>query len=679
MTDNYKNLTALGLSASPPEIVLKIERGEDPCVDIGEETAVLSSADNVAVNGRTKEGQTRWTHWKRASQRPAARGVSRRSLRLVRRASRSGEEEASTKKSPESPSHNGVTLEATLHNGSSEERSDLGGAGLSPGSESLKTRAVTDRVEQERQELSGNAEKTHACAHCGESWSHLIDFVSHQMGNCQDRPHRCSICGKTFVKKQHLAAHRKTHTEDRPYTCNQCGQSFRQNSTLTTHLWSHAGHKPFHCTCCPKSFSRKTDLVAHVRRHTGERPYQCPYCWDRFIRKKSLQRHLQKHSGENLRTGWEQSFPRWRETTSCMERDPKVEECPTETPPTPPHPEPAIEFSFRCDAEQKADAQNEDRPLLEGQECTGSASGEVVKVEKLHSPVSTSTDRATQTENTRPGRIQQQVLRELRRCRKSAARAQNERDCMRAAMDHLMQEMKELKEMMGAANASSSVGPPQPSAALAQDRCSLWNQTPEERQCTEPGRASPESSLHCAYRSPLDTVSDQRHDRLSWLYRNSPDLEDDMLPTTTIKREEEEPEPSPSPEFPFYRLPQYASLQTGERLPNIAVHPLSTEKEWTLLARSAGKPGRFAALVFRALIPFDIYKSWVNRVNLDGLRGRKGIPLNVKQRVMAIVERHFSLRKCDHSEVRNRLNEQLRTRRKSDKLPPSLYQPVVPY
>lgn len=53
MTDNYKNLTALGLSSSPPEIVLKIERGEDPCVDIGEETT-----DNAAVNGRSEEGQT---------------------------------------------------------------------------------------------------------------------------------------------------------------------------------------------------------------------------------------------------------------------------------------------------------------------------------------------------------------------------------------------------------------------------------------------------------------------------------------------------------------------------------------------------------------------------------------------------------------------------------------------
>ncbi|CAI9535363.1 unnamed protein product, partial [Staurois parvus] len=276
MTDNYKNLTALGLSQSPPEIVLKIERGEDPCVDTGEETA-----DNMAVNGRNEEVQMRWNHWKSASQRPAARAVSRRSLRLVRRATRSAEEGASSKKSPrrekisDGHSRNGVTQEKALHDGGSEERSDMDGAGSSPGS---KTLHETDGVDQERQESSGSPQKMHTCAQCGESWSHLIDFLSHQMGNCQDRPHGCSICGKTFVKKQHLTAHRKTHTEDRPYTCNQCGRSFRQNSTLTTHLWSHAGHKPFHCTCCPKSFSRKTDLVAHVRRHTGERPYQCPYC-----------------------------------------------------------------------------------------------------------------------------------------------------------------------------------------------------------------------------------------------------------------------------------------------------------------------------------------------------------------------------------------------------------------
>ncbi|XP_018427151.1 PREDICTED: uncharacterized protein LOC108799749 [Nanorana parkeri] len=342
-------------------------------------------------------------------------------------------------------------------------------------------------------------------------------------------------------------------------------------------------------------------------------------------------------------------------------------------------------FSFRWGSEQKAEAQNEDCPLLAGEEYADVVSTQVVKSEaeeeKPHPPVATCNDQATQTEwqNTRPGRIQQQVLRELRRCRKSTARAQHERDCMRAAMDHLMQEMKELKEMVGtlcAANASCSVGAPVPQlpAVLAQNPCSLWNQPSEEPQCTESGRASPESSLQCAYKPPLGAVSEQSHGHASWVYRNSPDEEDDTLPTTTIKREEE-PEPSPSPEFPFYRYPQYASLQTGERLPNIAMHQLSTEKEWTLLARSAGKPGRFAALVFRALVPFDIYKSWVNRVNLDGLRGRKGIPLNVKQRVMMIVERHFNLRRCDQSEVRNRLNEQLRTRRKSDKLP----QPVVPY
>ncbi|KAG8545671.1 hypothetical protein GDO81_020523 [Engystomops pustulosus] len=478
--------------------------------------------------------------------------------------------------------------------------------------ERRRASARTSPQDLSRRETPGEAqeseEKRHTCGQCGESWSRLIDFLSHQMGSCQDRPHRCNVCSKTFAKKQHLNAHRRTHTEDRPYTCNQCGRSFRQNSTLTTHLWSHAGHKPFHCTCCTKSFSRKTDLVAHMRRHTGERPYECPYCWDRFIRKKSLQRHLQKHSGESLQAGWERDYPRWKQDQGCGERDPKTEE---------------MNVSTR--------------------------------------------------ENKRPSRLQQEMLRELKRFRRSAAQAQRERDLMRSAMDQMAQEMKEMKEMVASLCASGAFHPAgNASAILVQNSCAMWSRHSEDRHSTESSRASPESSLQCGY--PL---SRQGREPVSWMYESAPQEEDDMLPTTTIKREEEEEEEelSMSPEAEYYHLHQYPnSYRIGERLPNIPLQPLSSEKEWSLLARCAGKPGRFAALVFRALVPFDIYKNWVNRVNLDGLRGRQGIPLNVKRRVMAVVERHFSLRKCDHSEIRNRLNEQLRTRRKSDKHP----QPGLP-
>ncbi|XP_040282620.1 zinc finger protein 90-like isoform X1 [Bufo bufo] len=648
MTDNYLNLTSLGLTISPPEIVVKMERGEEPC-------AAAAAGDRVLNGDAADRHESLWGE-DRAEEggrgvSPSGGVVTRRSLRLVKRYSGQWSEERRSKAKPEER-----TAAADAPDRAPEDwrlPADLCG-GLSDGSSSRKP----------CKRAADSEGKLHTCGQCGESWGRLIDLLTHQMGNCQDRPHRCNICAKTFAKKQHLSAHRRTHTEERPYVCNQCGRSFRQNSTLTTHLWSHAGHKPFHCSCCPKSFSRKTDLVAHMRRHTGERPYECPYCWDRFIRKKSLQRHLQKHAGENLRTAWQPSYPRMKQSEGNM----KTEELPTEELPT-------RERHRQRDAERRVESSYVACPPPPRQESNPLVEPIKLEVEdERHQPEGVpKVEQSTQTENKRPGRLHQEMLRELKRFRRSAAQAQHERDLMRSAMDQMAQEMKELKEMVASLCSSSSRHPSaQSSSMLVQNSCPVWSRTPEDRQSTESSRASPESSLQCGYGYPLEALTEQSQEPVSWMYQNPHHDEDDMLPTTTIKREEEEEEEeelSLSPEAGYYQHSQYDSCRIGERLPNISMMPLSAEKEWGLLARSAGKPGRFAALLFRALVPFDIYKSWVNRVNLDGLRGRQGIPLNVKRRVMAVVERHFALRKSDHSEIRNRLNEQLRTRRKSDKHP----------
>ncbi|XP_063806882.1 zinc finger protein 485-like isoform X2 [Pseudophryne corroboree] len=788
MTDNYHNLTSLGLSESAPEIVVKMESGEDPCVsqEHAGDWEVSGSRDTetawtreVLIDRQGKERQNKRGD-QRGSRNCAAgrRVVSRRSLRLEKRspilwtdegtarktdspnmATHSTEEpthilsnhntektapillshspdkttpilpsHSTHKTTPILPSHSPDKTTPILpshspdktmpilpshstdkttsilpshstdkttpilyhhdsgHN-SSHYQPPIAGKERSLGRDRSAMQATNQYLRainlkkpfkeecdvQENSDLSEDKEKLHTCTQCGESWNRLIDFLTHQMGNCQDRPYQCSMCAKTFVKKQHLSAHRRTHTEDKPYKCNQCGRSFRQSSTLTTHLWSHAGHKPFHCTCCTKRFSRKTDLVAHMRRHTGERPYECPYCWDRFIRKKSLQRHLQKHSGESLQAGWQQNYPRWKQSDNFLDV-----EYPTEKLPNVPPSETTSELCFRWDAEGNAESPEAEHLQLQEHDALGSVESVKIELEEEeHVPESaTRREQATQTENKRPSRMHQEMLRELKRFRRSTAQAQHERDWMRAAMDQLAHEMKELKEMVASLCSSKPLSdacrsPSHPPTIVVQNSCPVWSQASDDRQSTESGQASPESSLQCEYGYGLDSLSEQNREHVSWMYENPHD-EDDMLPTTTIKREDES-DLGTSLDSPFYGLPQYAPCSMGERLPNIAMQPMSAEREWGLLARSAGKPGRFAALVFRAVVPFDIYKGWVNRVNLDGLRGRKGVPLNVKRRVMEIVERHFTLRKSDHSEIRNRLNEQLRTRRKSDKHPQPLF------
>ncbi|KAM4796279.1 uncharacterized protein WCC33_001432 [Rhinophrynus dorsalis] len=752
MRDNYQNLTSLGLATTKPEIVVKIEKGEDPFVTSCQKSSPVISSQRLKLRNRdTKQApgirnseyhlrrprtnaasygidgqkgaedrQPQGTNELGMGRRPVGQRASKRYLKsgkkptavskddVVRTAraalsqlgcSVGGEKEKSNpNEKPKEQNGHPNDYNKSLGNGKKDNAKEASPQSQNNGVHGKRFVCKSeDTTEEHLPGLQETDRKPYTCAQCGESWTNLINYLSHQMGHCQDRPHRCNICSKTFVKKQHLTSHRRIHTEERPFTCGQCGRSFRQNSTLTTHLWSHAGHKPFHCSCCTKSFSRKTDLVAHMRRHTGERPYECPYCWERFIRKKSLQRHLNKHAGETLMPGWERNYPRGKLNNSVMERNPKLEAPPQETASTITHSSTMEQLYFRAsDEQQMRETEGADRgktPLSSPKSRPVVALVKLEDREEEEKPVMARVQTKHQTTQTepqkkKPAKLHQEMLRELKRFRRTSVRIQQQWDSMRSTVDDLSREMREMKEMVASLCPQKTSINAYPSAAesnamVMPPTCPVWRnpersfdlQTDDGLSMAS-GRASPESSLHYAHGYPLRGLSEEGRDHASWMYVTSSHDEDDLLPSTTAMtpvKQENDPEPSTSPESLFYKPPDFVQYSMGERLPNIAMLPLSTEREWTLLARSGGKPGRFAALVFRALVPFDIYKGWVNHVNLDGLRGRKGIPLNVKRRVMGIVERHFTLRRSEHSEIRNRLNEQLRTRRKSDKHPQCLY------
>ncbi|OCT93484.1 hypothetical protein XELAEV_18016553mg [Xenopus laevis] len=343
--DNYQNLTDLGLVITKPEIVQKIEKGEDPVISVcltpaqvqhrahsrptyidvaavGSKHSKYSLRSHGALPGPSEQVRRLEKKQLPSPEEPSAKFCpvgwkpSQKSLKLLRKPPR-------VVMDTELGNH---IAHGTLNQPQPENHTHSQ-TGV-PGPHNSRKGIVCKRedISEETAHISGLSigdGKPYRCARCGETWNNLLDFLSHEADSCQDRPYVCNICSKTFVKKQHLSSHRKIHTEERPFTCPQCGRSFRQSSTLTTHLWSHAGHKPFHCSCCTKRFSRKTDLVAHMRRHTGERPYECPYCWERFIRKKSLQRHMRKHSGESLQTIWGRRCA--TDTDGTTERNPKLQ------------------------------------------------------------------------------------------------------------------------------------------------------------------------------------------------------------------------------------------------------------------------------------------------------------------------------------------------------------------
>ncbi|XP_054443915.1 zinc finger protein 510 [Pteronotus mesoamericanus] len=119
-----------------------------------------------------------------------------------------------------------------------------------------------------------------------------------QRTHSQVKPYKCNECGKSFCQKGHLIQHQRTHTGEKPFECNECGKTFSQKSHLSTHQRIHTAEKPYKCKECGKTFVQKSTLRGHQRIHTGEKPYECSECGKTFVQKSTLRDHHRIHTGE---------------------------------------------------------------------------------------------------------------------------------------------------------------------------------------------------------------------------------------------------------------------------------------------------------------------------------------------------------------------------------------------
>ncbi|KAE8300710.1 hypothetical protein D5F01_LYC00857 [Larimichthys crocea] len=101
--------------------------------------------------------------------------------------------------------------------------------------------------------------------------------------------------------------------------------------------------------------------------------------------------------------------------------------------------------------------------------------------------------------------------------------------------------------------------------------------------------------------------------------------------------------------------------------PDVAVRALPAEREEEFFRLCQTRPDTYAANVFMALTPFDVYKCWGKNVNWSGTNGKRPLPDNLKERVHQHVSQRFPNLSGDQwQKIRSRINERLRSPRKAD-------------